>query len=130
MYSDLCSTLTRRDGGLDDSNLQIGSSFGKDIGGTETTASSTNDDDVALCILIKILEVPRCHSSHDLTFADGIKLETIPFVDELVQQLHVTPNISISTIDSDLPIDAISGMLQGVNGGLRVCGCRWNHRER
>ena len=115
--------VTRRDGSLDDCNLQIGSCFGKDISGAETTASSANNNNVTFSVCIKILEVARSHGTHDLTLANWVKAEAIPFASKFFQELALDIAASGFNVPS---LYSICGR-KAHGGCLRVRGRWWGH---
>jgi len=78
---------TRSDIGLDDGDLQVRTRLGQHVGGAETAGAGADDDDVALGVLVQVVEVAAGHGARDLALADRGEPEVIPLAGELVQQL-------------------------------------------
>jgi hypothetical protein len=70
--------------GLDDGNLQVWTGLGQAVGGRETAAASADDDNVALGVLVKIVEVATGHLAGDLALADRPEAEVLPLARHLL----------------------------------------------
>ena len=71
---------TRGDGSLDYGNLQVRARLPKHVGGTKTAGAGAHDDNVALGIGVKILEVTTGHGTGDLALTDWVEGEGLPLV--------------------------------------------------
>ena len=76
-------TTTRGNIGLNDGDLQVRTGLGQAVGSRETAATSTDDDNVALGVLVEVSEVAAGHLAGDLALADGPELEVAPLARHL-----------------------------------------------
>jgi len=116
------STATRGDIGLDDSNLQIRTCLCQAIGGRETTASGTNNDNVTLGVLVKVVEVATGHLARDLALTDRPEGEVLPLASHLLDGglgLHSTTDWHASGMRDSAHLCGDLGDL-AIGGRLRV----------
>jgi hypothetical protein len=78
------STTTRGDIGLDDGNLQVRTGLGQAVGGRETAATSADDNNIALSVLVEVGEVATGHLARDLALTDRPEAEVLPLARHLL----------------------------------------------
>jgi hypothetical protein len=84
------SSTSRRDGSLNDGDLEIGTSLAKHVSSAETAGSGTDDDNVRLGVRVQVLEVATSHGTGDLGLADGSEREALlPFVGHVLEGLRL-----------------------------------------
>lgn len=76
---------TRRYRSLDDSNLEVRTSFAKHIGSAQTTGTCTNNDNITFSVGVQVLEIATSHGTGDLALADGVEFEGFPFVNHVLK---------------------------------------------
>ena len=69
---------TRRDVGLNDSNLEVRAGLGEAEGGAQTAGTGADDDDVGLGVRVEILVVAAGHGARDLRLTDRLEGEVFP----------------------------------------------------
>lgn len=116
------STSARGDVGLHDSNLQVGTSLCQAVGSRQTTAASTNNDNVALGILVKVVEVATGHLARDLTLTDRPEAEVLPLASHFLDGglgLNSTSDRHTRGMRDSAHLGGNLGGL-AIGGGLRV----------
>lgn len=81
------SASTWSDTSLDNGDLEVWTGLGEAVGGRETAATSSDDNDVTLGVLVQVGEVPPGHSPRDLRLSDVGKLEVAPLAGHLLNGL-------------------------------------------
>ena len=116
------STTTRGDVGLDDSNLQVRTGLCQAVGSRQTTAASTDNDNVALSILVKVVEVATGHLARDLALTDRPEAEVLPLASHLLDgglRLDSTSDRHTRSVRDSAHLGGdLSGL--AIGGGLRV----------
>ena len=116
------STATRGDVGLDDSNLQVRTGLGQAVGGRQTTAAGTDNDNVTLGVLVKVVEVAAGHLARDLALTDGPEAEILPLASHLLDgglRLDSTSDRHTRGMRDSAHLGGDLGGL-AIGGGLRV----------
>lgn len=116
------STATRGDVGLDDSNLQVRTGLGQAVGGRQTTAAGTDNDNVTLGVLVKVVEVAAGHLARDLALTDRPEAEVLPLAGHLLDGglgLDSTSDRHTRSVRDSAHLGGDLGGL-AIGGGLRV----------
>jgi hypothetical protein len=116
------SATTRGDIGLDDGNLQIGTGLCQAVGGRKTTAAGTDNDNVALSVLVKVVEVAASHLARDLALTDRPEAEVLPLSGHLFDsglRLDSTGDRHARSMRDSAHLCGDLGGL-AIGGGLRV----------
>ncbi len=113
-------TRTGRDGSFYDSDLEIRTSFSKNIRSAQPTGAGADNDDIALSIRVEVLEVATSHSTRDLALTDGIKGESVPFLSKVVKKLGFARELYMAVTTQRLG-------RHWTDGGKSLCGDWWRH---
>lgn len=114
--------LTWGDRCLDDGNLQVWTRLAKHVRRAKTARPSTNDDYVTLGVGVKVLEVAAGHGTGDLALTDVVKLEALPFVGKLLEDL-------VLALDGHILERLLSGQRGAHGAGFSEHGGWWRHGD-
>lgn len=123
------SATTGGDVSLDDGNLQVGAGLSQAVGGGETAATGADNDNVALGVLVKVVEVAAGHLTGDLALTDRLEAEVTPLASHLLDRgcrLDSASDRDTSGVRDSAYLGGDLGSL-AVRGGLGVdsdgCHC-------